>query len=109
LDQHGLRDADIHLRISGCPNGCSRPFLGEIALIGKAPGRYNLMLGADHRGARLNALYRENIDEAQILDALDPLFADYATNRRHDERFGDFLVRTQVVAPKPGPIPVVLA
>ncbi len=109
LDQQGLRDADIHLRISGCPNGCSRPFLGEIALVGKAPGRYNLMLGADHRGARLNALYRENIDEAQILDALDPLFADYATNRLHDERFGDFLVRTQVVAPKPGPIPVVLA
>jgi sulfite reductase beta subunit-like hemoprotein len=49
---HGLADAPIHLRISGCPNGCSRPYLGEIALVGKAPGRYNLMLGADHRGER---------------------------------------------------------
>lgn len=109
LDRHGLREADIHLRISGCPNGCSRPFLGEIALVGKAPGRYNLMLGADHRGARLNALYRENVDEAQILAALEPLIASYAQDRRTDERFGDFLVRSGVVAPKPGPIPLVLA
>jgi len=109
LDRHGLTEADIHLRISGCPNGCSRPFLGEIALVGKAPGRYNLMLGADHRGARLNALYRENVDEAQILAALEPLIAAYAADRRADERFGDFLVRSAVVAPKPGPIPLVLA
>ncbi|GIX37107.1 MAG: hypothetical protein KatS3mg127_0346 [Silanimonas sp.] len=109
LAQHGLSGADIHLRISGCPNGCSRPYLGEIALVGKAPGRYNLMLGADHRGARLNALYRENVDEAQLLAALDPLLADYAARRREGERFGDFLVRTGVVRPKPGPIPVVLA
>jgi hypothetical protein len=71
LEKHGLRDAPILLRISGCPNGCSRPYLGEIALVGKAPGRYNLMLGADHRGQRLNTLYRENIDEAAILDTLD--------------------------------------
>src|SRR5690606_9434891 len=61
LDRHGLREAPILVRISGCPNGCSRPYLGEIALVGKAPGRYNLMLGADHRGQRLNTLYRENI------------------------------------------------
>ena len=56
LERHGLADAPILLRISGCPNGCSRPYLGEIALVGKAPGRYNLMLGADHRGQRLNTL-----------------------------------------------------
>lgn len=109
LAAHGLSGADIHLRISGCPNGCSRPYLGEIALVGKAPGRYNLMLGADHRGARLNALYRENVDEAQILAALDPLLGGYAARRHAGERFGDFLVRTGVVRPKPGPIPVVLA
>src|SRR3546814_15532825 len=81
------------VRSSGCPNGCSRPYLGEIALVGKAPGRYNLMLGADHRGQRLNTLYRENIVEAEILDALDPLLADYADNRAQDEGFGAFLVR----------------
>ncbi|MBS0213540.1 MAG: NADPH-dependent assimilatory sulfite reductase hemoprotein subunit [Proteobacteria bacterium] len=98
LAQHGLDDTPIHLRLSGCPNGCSRPYLGEIALVGKAPGRYNLMLGADHRGQRLNVLHRENIDEAQILAALDPLFALYAAERGDDERFGDFLVRAGVVA-----------
>ena len=97
LDKHGIGNAPIHLRISGCPNGCSRPYLGEIALVGKAPGRYNLMLGADHRGQRLNTLYRENIEEAAILAALDPLFADYAGHRHADEGFGDFLVRRNVV------------
>jgi sulfite reductase (NADPH) hemoprotein beta-component len=99
LERHGLRDAPILLRISGCPNGCSRPYLGEIALVGKAPGRYNLMLGADHRGERLNTLYRENIDEAAILAELDRLFASYAAERNPDEGFGDFLVRRDVVAP----------
>ncbi len=97
LAAHGIADAPIHLRISGCPNGCSRPYLGEIALVGKAPGRYNLMLGADHRGQRLNTLHRENIDEAQILAALDPLFEAYARERDDAEGFGDFLVRTGVV------------
>lgn len=98
LERHGLRDVPILLRISGCPNGCSRPYLGEIALVGKAPGRYNLMLGADHRGQRLNTLYRENIDEDAILAALDPLFARYAGERGEGEGFGDFLHRSGIVA-----------
>ncbi|RZA25797.1 MAG: NADPH-dependent assimilatory sulfite reductase hemoprotein subunit, partial [Lysobacteraceae bacterium] len=103
LEKHGLGEAPILLRISGCPNGCSRPYLGEIALVGKAPGRYNLMLGADHRGQRLNTLYRENVSEAEILDALDPLFARYAAEREAGERFGDFLHRSGVVALPPYP------
>lgn len=100
LDKHGLRDAPINLRISGCPNGCSRPYLAEIALVGKAPGRYNLMLGADHRGQRLNRLYRENIAEPQILAELDPLLARYAAERAIGEGFGDFLLRAGVIAPR---------
>jgi sulfite reductase (NADPH) hemoprotein beta-component len=107
LAAHDLSDADIGLRISGCPNGCSRPYLGEIALVGKAPGRYNLMLGADHRGQRLNTLYRENIAEPEILAALEPLLARYAADRGAGEGFGDFLVRTGVVTPRIG-IPVEL-
>jgi sulfite reductase (NADPH) hemoprotein beta-component len=105
LDRHGLRDAPIHVRLSGCPNGCSRPYLGEIALVGKAPGRYALRLGADHRGQRLNTLLRENVDEAGIVEALDPLLARYAAERLSSERFGDFLLRTGVVA-APRPIAV---
>ena len=101
LGKHDLLDVPIHLRISGCPNGCSRPYLGEIALVGKAPGRYNLMLGADHRGQRLNILHRENIDEIAILSTLDELFARYAAQRTPDQRFGDFLVEAGIVESAP--------
>ncbi|QBB70014.1 assimilatory sulfite reductase (NADPH) hemoprotein subunit [Pseudolysobacter antarcticus] len=102
LDTHGLREADIRLRITGCPNGCARPYLAEIGLVGKAPGRYNLMLGADARGQRLNQMYRENIDENEILNVLDPLFARYAGERENVEGFGDFLLRAGVIAaPRP--------
>lgn len=106
LERHGLIDAPIHLRVSGCPNGCSRPYLGEIALIGRAVGRYNVMLGADHRGQRLGVLYRENVAEEQIVEALDPLLAAYARERMADERFGDFLVRRELVNATAGPVPV---
>ena len=87
--------------MSGCPNGCSRPYLGEIALVGKAPGRYNLMLAADHRGQRLNTLFRENATEPEILEALEPLLARYASEREAGERFGDFLIRSGLVAANP--------
>ena len=103
LARHGLREAPIVLRISGCPNGCSRPYLAEIALVGKAVGRYNLFLGGDHRGQRLNTLYRENITEPQILEALEPLLARYAAEREADERFGDFLHRTRLIELPPYP------
>lgn len=97
LDKHGLRDEPILLRLSGCPNGCSRPYLGEIALVGRALGRYDLRLGADFVGERMNRLYKENIAEAEILSSLDALFGDYAGQRQAGEGFGDFLVRTGVV------------
>lgn len=101
LARHGLLDVPILLRISGCPNGCSRPYLGEIALIGKGPGRYNLHLAADARGQRLNRLYRENLDQAGILAALDPLLARYAGERAAGEGFGDLLIRAGVVQSPP--------
>ncbi|MCW5578193.1 MAG: assimilatory sulfite reductase (NADPH) hemoprotein subunit [Dokdonella sp.] len=97
LAAHGLSDAPIGLRLSGCPNGCARPYLGEIALIGRAPGRYDLRLGADVGGRRLNRLHRENIAEDAILAELDALFARYAAQRTAGEGFGDFLVRSGVV------------
>lgn len=98
LQRHGLQDAPILFRISGCPNSCSRSYLGEIGLIGRALGRYDLRLGADDHGERLNALYRENIDEAAILGALDTLFARYAAERKAGEPFGDFVCRTGLLA-----------
>lgn len=109
LDKHGLIDAPILLRLSGCPNGCSRPYLAEIALVGRALGRYDLRLGANFTGERLNIPYRENIAEPEILDTLDGLFGAYAKSRHADEKFGDFLLRTEVIpAPSQKLIPIVL-
>jgi len=90
----GLAGEPLSLRITGCPNGCARPYLAEIALIGKAPGRYNLQLGGDARGERLNVLHLENVAESAILAELDQLFAAWAAERTLAERFGDFLWRT---------------
>ncbi|MEO8777619.1 MAG: assimilatory sulfite reductase (NADPH) hemoprotein subunit [Rhodanobacter sp.] len=107
LERHGLADAPILLRLSGCPNGCSRPYLGEIALVGRGPGRYDLRLGADFMGQRLNQIHRENVDESAILDTLDPIFARYAAERSDGEGFGDFLLRAGILTPVPSrPVPV---
>ncbi|HEY4366690.1 MAG TPA: assimilatory sulfite reductase (NADPH) hemoprotein subunit [Steroidobacteraceae bacterium] len=97
IREAGLERERISIRMSGCPNGCSRPYVAEIGLVGKAPGKYNLYLGASASGDRLNALHRENIGEQQILDTLRPLLFDYAKHRQSGESFGDFLVRTAVV------------
>jgi sulfite reductase (NADPH) hemoprotein beta-component len=99
LDRLGLLNEPVHLRLSGCPNGCSRPFLGEIALTGRAVGRYELRIGADFAGERMNACYLENADEPAILAALEKLFTDFAAKRRKGEHFGDFVARTGVVKP----------
>ncbi len=98
-EKHGIADQHIVTRITGCPNGCARPYLAELALVGKAPGRYNLMLGGDGVGTRLNRLYRENLDEPALLTEIDRLFGRFAAGRRPGEGFGDFLIRDAVVAP----------
>jgi len=98
LEVHGLRDEAMTIRMTGCANGCARPYIAEIGLVGKGPGQYNLYLGAGFAGDRLNKLYRENIDEEEILAALDPLFARYAGERNNGEHFGDFAVRIGAVA-----------
>ena len=93
LARHNLREDAISIRMTGCPNGCARPYLGEIGLTGKSPGRYNLYLGAGADGARLSALAGQNLREADIIALLSPLFAEYAAAREDGEAFGDFLVR----------------
>lgn len=93
LERHGLAQLPISVRLSGCPNGCSRPYLGEIALTGRAPGRYSLYLGGSRDGARLNRLDMENADTAEILDRLDAVFEHYARAAAPEEPFGDFVQR----------------
>jgi sulfite reductase (NADPH) hemoprotein beta-component len=97
LAKCGLYEDEIVIRMTGCPNSCGRPEMAEIGLIGVAPGMYKLYLGGDHLGTRANRIFKEGVDEAQILEALTPLFADYAAHRQKGERFGNFLVRTGVV------------
>lgn len=97
LDEVGLRNEDIVIRMTGCPNGCARPALAELSFIGKAPGRYNMYLGGSFDGSRLNKMYRENINEDEILSTLKPIFGRYATERNAGEHFGDFVVRAGYV------------
>jgi sulfite reductase (NADPH) hemoprotein beta-component len=97
-DRAGLRDDEIIIRMTGCPNGCARPYLAEIGLVGTGPGSYNLYLGGAFDGSRLSKLYRRQIGHDEIVAALRPLFAAYAADRRRGERFSDFVIRTGVIA-----------
>jgi sulfite reductase (NADPH) hemoprotein beta-component len=100
LAKQNLSNIPLTVRITGCPNGCARPYLAEIALIGRAPGRYTLRLGGDATGQRLNVIHLDNIDEASILTVLDELFGRYRAERHQGERFGDFLWRVNVLTPE---------
>jgi len=93
VEAAGLRHDAITIRMTGCPNGCARPFLAEIAFVGRAPGKYNVYLGGGFYGQRLNKLYREKVPAAEIKDLLAPLIEDYAKRREEGERFGDFVIR----------------
>ena len=97
LDQHGLFKEEIVIRMTGCPNGCGRPYLAEIGFVGKSEGHYNLYLGGNFNGTRLNTLYKETLTEDEILAELSPIVADYAANRTSGEKFGDFVIRKQYV------------
>jgi sulfite reductase (NADPH) hemoprotein beta-component len=85
--------------MTGCPNGCARPYLAEIGLVGRTPGIYNLYLGGAFNGTRMNKLYRRDIGGDAIVAALAPLFHAYAAQREAGERFGDFVIRAGHVRP----------
>ncbi|MDB6000903.1 MAG: sulfite reductase hemoprotein beta-component [Rhizobacter sp.] len=93
LETHGLTDEPITIRMSGCPNGCSRPYIAEIGLTGRAPSKYNLYLGGGFHGQRLNRMVLENIGEPAILEMLDKTLGHYARDRLPGEHFGDFAIR----------------
>ena len=89
----GLGSEEIVIRSTGCPNGCARPYMAEIAFVGKAPGRYQLWLGGNASGTRLNKIYKDVIKEADVETELGPLFARFAKERHTGERFGDWCDR----------------
>ena len=97
LEEAGLRHDAITIRMTGCPNGCARPYIAEIAFVGKGPDTYNVYLGAGFAGDRLNKLYRESIKGGDITALLRPIILDYAGNRLPGEHFGDFTIRAGYV------------
>ena len=99
MEAAGLRHDEITLRITGCPNGCGRPYLAEIGFVGRAPGKYNVYLGAAFNGSRLNILYKASVLDTDIVALLGPIIRRYALERTPGERFGDFVIRTGYVKP----------
>ncbi len=97
LDKYHLQQEDIILRMTGCPNGCARSYIAEIGFIGTSLGKYNLQLGGDHAGMRLNKVFKESLDEDAILQELDVLFAAFAKEKKAGESLGDFALRKQWV------------
>ncbi|KMY56236.1 sulfite reductase [Bacillus sp. FJAT-27231] len=97
VEEAGLHEEEITIRMTGCPNGCARPALAEIAFIGKSPGKYNMYLGAGFSGHRLSKLYKENLGEEEILASLRPILSQYAKEREEGEHFGDYVIRTGIV------------
>jgi sulfite reductase (NADPH) hemoprotein beta-component len=98
LEENGLRHDAITIRMTGCPNGCARPFISEIGFVGRGPDRYNVYLGGGFAGQRLSKLYREDVAAADIKPLLAPIFHHYAMARKDGERFGDFCIREGYVA-----------
>lgn len=97
IEENGMRQDSIVMRMTGCPNGCARPWLAEVAFVGKAYGAYNMYLGGGYHGNRLNKLYRSSIKEDEILDIMKPLLKRYALERQDGERFGDFVIRIGMI------------
>ena len=97
LEEAGLRHDAITIRMTGCPNGCARPYISEIGFVGKAPGKYNLYLGGGHAGERLSKLYATSIRGDDAPQILKPILLDYAKKRESGESFGDFVIRAGYV------------
>jgi sulfite reductase (ferredoxin) len=92
----GVDGERVSIRITGCPNGCARPYSGDIGIVGRIPGFYSIYVGGDFEGTRLNEVVAERIRLGEVADVLDPLFALFAASRRPGEGFGDFCHRIGV-------------
>ena len=97
IEDCGLRHDAITIRMTGCPNGCARPYIAEIAFVGRAPGKYNVYLGGGFSGQRLSKLYRASVKSEDIRKHLEPIIRDYAVRRKERESFGDFVIRMAYV------------
>lgn len=97
LAKHNVADESIILRVTGCPNGCGRAMLAEIGLVGKGPSKYNMHLGGNLAGTRVPKMYKENLNEENILEEIDSLVARWVAERNDAEAFGDYVIRAGIV------------
>ncbi|KJF17196.1 NADPH-dependent assimilatory sulfite reductase hemoprotein subunit [Acidithrix ferrooxidans] len=95
LELLGIGDDDIEVRMTGCPNGCARPYLAEIGIVGRTKKSYDIFLGSDREGTRLNQLFAEDVEKESIVDSLAPLLIAWRDERKESERFGDFIYRLE--------------
>ncbi|MFZ0215339.1 MAG: NADPH-dependent assimilatory sulfite reductase hemoprotein subunit, partial [Candidatus Dormiibacterota bacterium] len=88
----------ISIRMTGCPNGCARPYIGDVGMVGTTLGKYDLYLAGDFTGTRLNELYAHNVPLPELTDHLRPVLGAFAEEREHGETFGDWCARQGVEA-----------
>ena len=93
LAEFGLQDEEIAMRMTGCPNGCARPYTAELGLVGKAPNKYQIYLGGNEGCTRLNRLFRDGVKGEDLMTELRPVVARFQQERLPGERFGDFCQR----------------
>ena len=94
LNEVGLGGEELIVRMTGCPNGCARPYTAELAFVGKAPNKYQIYVGGNEGSTRLNRLYKDSVKADDLMQELRPLLVRYAVERQRGERFGDFCART---------------
>jgi sulfite reductase (NADPH) hemoprotein beta-component len=93
LSDAGLPDEEIVIRMTGCPNGCARPYMAELGFVGKSPKKYQIYLGGNETSTRLNTLWKDTVLEDEIIAELTPLFVRFKAERENGERFGDYCAR----------------
>lgn len=98
LAELGIQDEELIIRMTGCPNGCARPYMAEIAFVGKAPNKYQIYIGGNEPSTRLNRLYKESVKGEDLIPELRTLLKRFVEQRQPGERFGDFSHR--VVLPE---------
>jgi sulfite reductase (ferredoxin) len=98
MKAHGILEEKLSVRIAGCPNGCSRPYAGDIGIVGRMPGHYAMFIGGDFEGTRLSSKILDRVPYENIGDVLNVLFAKYAAEKQAGEGFGDFAHRSGVAS-----------
>ena len=93
LTELGLQEEELIIRMTGCPNGCARPYMAEIAFVGKGPNKYQVYFGGNEASTRLNRLYKETVKGDELLNELRAVLGRYKQERNNGERFGDYCER----------------